>query len=897
MRASHLGLAIFFSLGATIAAYAQSGTYSTGITLSDFTGSGSGNNHKGVSLSGNGSILPFGAASVSIGGQEGAITFTFTLSDGTFSGLANSGIEGGLASVNGGTGIFAGVTGSFTFVIGCTIKDCTVKNVSFTMTGGGTLVLQSSAVSGPSVVCDGGPGVQVGIPSASGAPEVTIQVCQGDAPPGAGNPLGFPAAGDIGVPLTFTGSGSPLLVANSSSSTTTVYLGQPPILSTTTTYVAITTCGNTPPTTLATNTCWIVINNANATTVEANTGAVLPAVVNPQSLVGGYYNATVSITPTATNGAAPQSDYKTSREKATGGSTNADTVNIPISLLVTSGEPMLMLSPTGLHFQAVSGVGGTATQSVSIANTSGGSLSFSATASTLTGGNWLSVSQTSSQIQVQANPANLAAGTYFGRVDVAAQGAANSPQSVEVALTVLASTASTGPLVGPSGLVFVAEAGANPAPQNIQVSNPSNQTLNISTQAVSGGLAWLSVTSSGSALASGQSLAEAAAVNASGLAAGVYRGTLNINAAETNSTYPVAIVLVVTPATGTCTPTQLLPVFTNLANNFQTEGGLPVALQAQVVDDCGAPLTSGAVVAYFPQGDPSVSLASLGNGLWSGTWLPHKIAGGTATAGMIASSSTSGLYGTTAITGAVSANANAAVVNAGGVVDDASFAGNAPLAPGSYIAIFGSNLAAGSNAAGKLPLPTMLGGTQVLLGTKPLPLEFAGNGQINAVIPYDVPVNATQQLIVTQNDTYSLPETVVLVPAQPAVFTQNQSGSGAGAITVVKTDGTQFLNTPSTPASAGDALTIYCAGLGAVIPAVSAGSAAPSSPLSNTVNAVTVTIGGQSLKPSFAGLAPGYAGLYQVNVLLPSGVATGSSVPLIVSAAGASSLAVTVAIQ
>jgi uncharacterized protein (TIGR03437 family) len=142
-----------------------------------------------------------------------------------------------------------------------------------------------------------------------------------------------------------------------------------------------------------------------------------------------------------------------------------------------------------------------------------------------------------------------------------------------------------------------------------------------------------------------------------------------------------------------------------------------------------------------------------------------------------------------------------------------------------------------------------------------------------------------------------LPETVVVAAAQPAVFTQNQSGSGPGAIMVAQANGSQFLDTATTPASAGDALVIYCSGLGAVTPAVAAGAAAPGSPLARTSDPVTVTIGGQAAQVFFAGLTPGYAGLYQVNVYVPSGVAAGTDVPVVVSVAGAASAPVTVAIQ
>lgn len=151
--------------------------------------------------------------------------------------------------------------------------------------------------------------------------------------------------------------------------------------------------------------------------------------------------------------------------------------------------------------------------------------------------------------------------------------------------------------------------------------------------------------------------------------------------------------------------------------------------------------------------------------------------------------------------------------------------------------------------------------------------------------------------MVVENGASSLPETVLIAAAQPAVFTQFQSGTGAGVIVVAQSSGAQFLNTPLAPASAGDALVIYCSGLGAVDPPVAEGSAAPSSPLSTTSNPVSVTIGGQPAHVFFAGLAPGFAGLYQVNVIVPQGISSGSNIPVVLNVAGASSVPVTVAIR
>jgi len=103
---------------------------------------------------------------------------------------------------------------------------------------------------------------------------------------------------------------------------------------------------------------------------------------------------------------------------------------------------------------------------------------------------------------------------------------------------------------------------------------------------------------------------------------------------------------------------------------------------------------------------------------------------------------------------------------------------------------------------------------------------------------------------------------------------------------------------PGTPASIGETIVIYCTGLGAVSPAVTEGSPAPSTPpLATTINPVSVTVGGRPSQVMFSGLAPGFAGLYQINAVVPTGIATGNEVPMVVSVAGQTSPPVTIAVQ
>ncbi len=228
-----------------------------------------------------------------------------------------------------------------------------------------------------------------------------------------------------------------------------------------------------------------------------------------------------------------------------------------------------------------------------------------------------------------------------------------------------------------------------------------------------------------------------------------------------------------------------------------------------------------------------------------------------------------------------------------GVVNAASFVADTPVAPGGLVTVFGSKLAADSTGVtGQQPFPSELGGTQVLLGSAVLPLLYASDTQINAQAPFDLPLNVPTQLVVRRGTALSIPKTVSVAPAQPAIFTRDQSGTGQGAIV---NGVTNRLADSSAPVTAGDTLAIYCTGLGAVNPPVPPGTAA-TGPVS-TVQTVTVQIGGQSASVIYSGLAPGFAGLYQVNAVVPAGIATGSQVPVVVSMGGLSSPPVTIAVR
>lgn len=648
---------------------------------------------------------------------------------------------------------------------------------------------------------------------------------------------------------------------------------------------------------------WLELSSSSGS-IASQGSFGLSVTANPSQLAPGTYSGAVTITIAG-----------------------APTLNVSVLAVVTGTQPNIQLSQTGLRFQAVSGGTATSPQTIAVLNPGAGVLNFTAAASTLVGGNWLGVAPSSGStsaatagaVTVTVNPARLQTGNYYGSIQFSAPGAVNSPQVASVVLNVVSPANSPGAFVQPTGLIFIGTAGGmDPAAQTLSISNPSPSALTFvaTTFASSGsnsGSSWAMATPSSGSVSATQPVMMSVQPSLEGLAPGVYTGELvfTISAvANSPTTAPqvlhIEILMLVLPAgtspsvrsaprpqASSCKPTQLLPVFTQLAGGFTAAVAWPTPIDVTVVDDCGNPLVSGSVTATFSSGDPALPLESLNNGHWTATWDATHIASSVVITAQ-AQEVNPALTGSSSIGGTLQPNTATPAISSGGVVSAANFAANQPLAPGSFAAIFGSNLSTGLNASTQLPLSLQLGGTAVLLAGEQLPLLFTSGQQVNVVVPYDVPVNSTQQLLVQNGEAISIPQSVVIAAAQPAIFTQNGSGTGAALIAVYSPDGTEL--PIDSAVTGGDVIVLYCSGLGAVDPPVAAGSQAPASPLSHTVNPVTVTIGQAPAQVLFAGLAPSFAQLYQVNVQIPSGLPSGNAV-LTLSVGGRQSAPVSITVQ
>lgn len=214
------------------------------------------------------------------------------------------------------------------------------------------------------------------------------------------------------------------------------------------------------------------------------------------------------------------------------------------------------------------------------------------------------------------------------------------------------------------------------------------------------------------------------------------------------------------------------------------------------------------------------------------------------------------------VQGQVGVNATAPAVFAGGIVNTASYGQGEGLAPGSIVAVFGRNLAQGENRAAHVPLETSLGGVTVSVGGVDAPLFYSSDGQVNAQLPSDLAPNSRATVVVRTTrangaQAFTVPETITIAGARPAIFTTNQQGTGQGAI--LNQDNSP--NAAANPAARGSVIQIFATGLGATTPAVASGQAAPADPPAQVTIPVEVRIAGRTVTPQFAGLAPGFDGV------------------------------------
>src|SRR4029077_17032467 len=199
--------------------------------------------------------------------------------------------------------------------------------------------------------------------------------------------------------------------------------------------------------------------------------------------------------------------------------------------------------------------------------------------------------------------------------------------------------------------------------------------------------------------------------------------------------------------------------------------------------------------------------------------------------------------------------------------------------------VFGSQMSPVNMATSEIPLPRALGESCLTINGVPMPMLFVSSGQINGQLPFNVDGSATMTLRtpggISDNFYFSIQ------PAAPSIFRSGAAGPMTNLATIIRADNNELV-TPSNPLHPGDQIVIYATGLGRTSPPVDTGLPAPSDPLPIALIVPDVTLGGVPMKISYAGLAPGEVGVYQINATVPPKPPQGMEIPLVVNQGGAS---------
>ena len=587
--------------------------------------------------------------------------------------------------------------------------------------------------------------------------------------------------------------------------------------------------------------------------------------------------------------------------------TSLGNVDIPISLFVAAGGPVLAVDTTGVLFQARQNGGSSVTNNIEILDTGDPGSTVKWTATLVTGSNFLSLGSSSGtatpsapgtlSLALTQAATQLAPGPYYALVQIADSNSLNSPQFVIAVLDLEPDSAPPSPQVSPAGEFFTTQAsGSAPSPQQVLINTSSASAVpfQVATSTSNQGT-WLTATPS-SGTASGQTPGTVSvSVDPTGLAAGIYSG--NVNVSISGVLQSVNVTFVVPPgsdpdarskykavgskprATG-CTPSKLAITETGLPNNFAVPAGWPATLIVQLNDDCSSPVTGGSVIAGFSNGDPALALTGDSLGNYSATWQP-----GAVTSELVVTlNATSGSLqpATAALYGGISKNATPPPTLApGGTINDFNPVAGAALSPGMIAQVYGSGLATSQVSPGILPLPTLFNNTYAQVGAYRAPLYFLSGAQLNVQIPADLVAPQQIPMLLSVNNALTLPITLDIIPDAPGVLsafdgpTPPSTQNGAH-IVAQHLDGTAV--TSNSPGKPGEYLVMYLAGLGATKPSVPSGTPASASPLSYVTLVPTVTVDSQPSNVYFAGLAPTFVGLYQIDFQVPPGAKSGEDV-------------------
>jgi uncharacterized protein (TIGR03437 family) len=618
----------------------------------------------------------------------------------------------------------------------------------------------------------------------------------------------------------------------------------------------------------ATSSGWLSIGPASG-----STPANITLTVNPSGLAAGMYEGAVKVTAAGQTRTARVFLRFVGQPSSTGAAS-------------TPNQAAVQISPQAVEFSApVGGPASPASIPVQIASKISG-LTFTASGATARGGNWLNLSPAGGSvpgsITVTASATGLAAGLYTGVINIKVQGSVSEQRVVAVTLRVGTQGETPRFTLQPGTVVFQAVSGGpSPAPAQVTLGARGATSIPFSaTLSTSGGGNWLS-----SSPVSGTAPATITvnAANLAGLSPGVYSGAIVFQATGSTGALPATLnVMLVVHPTSTTAPSQgaLFGAFLTPAAEFVAARNAAQAVQVMLFTSDGTPVEGADVEVNPSSGEPGFALEDAGAGLY--TALFHSLAGGPLVLNAVAATSKSSVSFSVGgdVDGAASTQP---VIFQGGIVNAANFSpAPTPLVPGSILTVFGKGLTDSTMSAPGFPLPRDLGGVKVLVAGVEAPLIAAisdsgqGFDQIVFQAPVELRAVTFADVVVFKDGTFSPPEGIGVAPVLPALFTGN--GQGTGRAAALHADYSAV--TSDSPARPGETILLFSTGLGDVQPAQASGQAAGSN--SRVSADVQITFAGRPARADFVGLAPGYSGLYQMNVTVPADSAPGDAVLLII---------------
>jgi uncharacterized protein (TIGR03437 family) len=532
--------------------------------------------------------------------------------------------------------------------------------------------------------------------------------------------------------------------------------------------------------------------------------------------------------------------------------------------------PLIGLSKRYLNFVATPGGAAPPPQVVALTNDTHGRMPWNASLTTTRGGAWLRVSPTdgvlpgvvpfeTANLTISVTPIGLPEGAYYGTVTIRAQGdlqsapADNSPQIIEVALTIGSGAAAPGIGASPSTLTFEAVTGGGRAgPFNIQITNTGAGTLNwtAAAETTSGGN-WLGLTAvSGSVLS--------VSAPASAPPAGVYTGRVVITApGAANSPLSIPVTLRLrdpsAPALAVSAPSLLF--------STQDESRSP-APQRLDITNAGEGTLRWRVDVLTYNGGAWLS-ATPGSGLGPGPLTvsaDSRGLGAGSYAGRLTITADGASSSPTVIPVTLAVRRPQPEFESRGVVNAATLLPGF-LAPGELLTLFGARLGPREGVVGAPS--SVLAGTRVYFDGFLAPLLYVSYGQINLQVPFELAGRVSTRVVLSVDGLDEVETTLPLREASPGLFTWD--GVRAAA---VNQNGT--LNGPQNPAERGTIVQLYLTGQGVLDPPLPTGAPGPmAAPFPLSVLTVRVTMDGLEAPILFAGAAPGFVGLTQINAEIP----------------------------